>query len=115
MHYKLRDLPALLRTPVGRVQFLNGLFCYRAWPLLASAAAIYRRTLVRRTRLVAVVGSFGKTTTTRAVTTALGMTPHRWSGLNHFGFVAAAIFRIRPGQRHAVVEVGIMFRGAMRR
>lgn len=35
--------------------------------LLSRLALLYRRTLVSNTRVVAVVGSFGKSTTTRAV------------------------------------------------
>jgi UDP-N-acetylmuramyl pentapeptide synthase len=35
-------------------------------------AAIYRRTLARRTQLVAMVGSYGKTTTSTVISHALG-------------------------------------------
>jgi UDP-N-acetylmuramoyl-tripeptide--D-alanyl-D-alanine ligase len=52
------------------------------------------------------VGSFGKTTTTRAVLAALGHdypNPHQKVLRN----LAASILRIRPHDRHAVIEVGI--------
>src|SRR6185436_6277045 len=59
MRYGLKDFPALLATPVGRRRLREGAR-YHAWPLYASAARLYRRTLIRDTRLAAVVGSFGK-------------------------------------------------------
>jgi UDP-N-acetylmuramoyl-tripeptide--D-alanyl-D-alanine ligase len=70
-------------------------------------------TLARKTRVVAVVGSFGKSTTMRAVTTALGRRVHPRAVLNFNSSLAWAILRIRPWQRHAVVEVGIGTRGQM--
>ena len=79
----------------------------RLWPVLSRLASLYRRTAVRRTRIVAVVGSFGKSTTTNAVVTALGGTPYPGSQRNISSFLARGLFRIRPGDRHAVLEVGI--------
>jgi UDP-N-acetylmuramyl pentapeptide synthase len=84
-----------------------------ARPAIAAAATVYRSTLVRRTRLVAVTGSFGKTTTARALTVALGRRPHRRLPLNSPVWVAEAVLRIRPGDRHAVVEIGISGPGLM--
>lgn len=102
----LSDTSALLRTPVGRGQFMRGVH-RRTWPVLGRMAASYRRNLVKETRIVAVVGSFGKTTTMRAVTFSLGMQPHRDAYHNAWHWLARSIFRIRPGDRHAVIEVGI--------
>jgi UDP-N-acetylmuramyl pentapeptide synthase len=111
MPYRLRDFPALFRTPLGRRKLLAGAMD-RAWPLFCGMAGLYRRTAVRTTRVVAVVGSFGKTTTARAVVTALGGTPPSIP-YNARTPLAGAILRIRPRQRHAVVEVGIDRRGQM--
>src|SRR5262245_30445116 len=81
---RLRDVRALVMTPVGRTRLRLALV-RRAWPVLAPPAALYRRTVARRTRLVAVTGTFGKTTTTRTVMAALGLSgpPSR----NYGGFV----------------------------
>src|SRR5262245_6889901 len=99
-------------TPVGRIRLRLALV-RRAWPVLAPPAALYRRTVARRTRLVAVTGTFGKTTTTRAVMAALGQSgPLR---PNYGGFVAAALLGVRPGQRQAVLEIGISAPGDMAR
>jgi UDP-N-acetylmuramyl pentapeptide synthase len=113
MRFRLRDLPAMLRTPAGRMHVRQGI-AYRSWPLLSRLARLYRHTLVRKTRVIAVVGSFGKSTTTRAIAAALGV-PERGSMLsNSWSWIAFALMRIRPGQRHAVIEVGISKPGLMK-
>jgi len=109
--YKVRDIPTLLRTPTGRRQLRLSLWL-TLWPLLNPLAALYRRLVVNRTRIVTVVGSFGKTTTTAAVSSVLlGRLPRTED--NFLSRLAEAIFRIRPGDRHAVMEVGIVWPGEM--
>ncbi|HEY5488952.1 MAG TPA: hypothetical protein VIK00_03860, partial [Candidatus Limnocylindrales bacterium] len=49
----------------------------RLYPAVVAGGRLYRRTAGRRLRVVAVVGSLGKTTTTRAVAAALGVPVHR--------------------------------------
>jgi UDP-N-acetylmuramoyl-tripeptide--D-alanyl-D-alanine ligase len=83
-----------------------------AWPLLFALAQAHRRTLLRSTRLVAVVGTYGKTTAARAVSAVLLGAPrmnYPWSG------AALAVLGTRPGQGHAVVEAAINARGQMAR
>jgi UDP-N-acetylmuramyl pentapeptide synthase len=62
---------------------------------------------------VVVVGSYGKSTTTCAVTLALGRKIHPRATCNAEQQIARAVLRIRPWARHAVIEVGIAFRGQM--
>src|SRR5208283_3169266 len=100
------------RTPVGRHLLRQGLN-YRLWPLASPLARLYRATIARRTRVIAVVGSFGKSTTLRTVSAVLGVPAHSKMLNNAWGSVAYAILRIRPLQRHAAVEVGIADRGQM--
>jgi UDP-N-acetylmuramyl pentapeptide synthase len=114
MPYGLADVPALLRTPVGRATIGKGCF-RRAWPLFSRLAGAYRLSIARDTRVVAVVGSFGKTTTTRAVVAALGRRSGRAVGRNHSSYLAAGVLRIRPNDAHAVFEVGIERPGEMAR
>ncbi len=112
MRYQWRDIPALLRNPIGRRQFASGVY-YRAWPLLFRLAVLYRHTFLRNTSMVAVVGSFGKTTTARALATVLiGKTRSR-TELNAWSYVAGAVLRTRPFRRHGVIEVGIEHAGEM--
>ena len=113
MRYRLADIPALLRTPVGRAAVRGGVL-HRTWPLLARLAMGYRATLVRRTRVVAVVGTFGKTTTARAVTIALGNDPGPNIPGNAFAAAAREVLRIRPRDRRAVIEIAISRPGLMR-
>ena len=112
MRRSWKEIPSLLRTPVGRLTLLSGLKG-QAWPILLSLATFHRRTFVRTVRIVAVVGSFGKSTTMRAVTVALGRNIHRRATINAKNGVAGAILRLRPADRHAVVEVGIDKSGQM--
>jgi UDP-N-acetylmuramoyl-tripeptide--D-alanyl-D-alanine ligase len=112
MGRRWKEIPSLLRTPVGRLRLWSGLKG-RAWPILLPVATLYRRTFVRNVRIVAVVGSFGKSTTMRAVTLALGRSIHRMATSNAKNAVAGAIFRLRATDRHAVIEVGIDKPGQM--
>ena len=96
----------MLQTPLKRRERLMRGFS-QMWPVLSRLANLYRRTVVRRTRIVAVVGSFGKSTTTNAVATALGRIPHPGTQRSSSSFLARGLLRIRPRQRHAVLEVGI--------
>lgn len=103
-----------LRSPAGRSEAAFR-FLMMFWPRILRPATAYRRTLARRTRVVCVVGSLGKTTTTRAVAVSLGIPERRITERNEATFVALAVLRIRPWQRRAVVEVGIDGPGQMAR
>ena len=111
-HYSWRDIPSLLRTPVGRMQLLKAPF-HRCWPLLQRLAMIYRRMALRHTCIVAVTGSFGKTTTARAISVALGGADADVSSYNFKSSVALAVLRIPPWRRFAVIEAGIDGPGQM--
>lgn len=110
----LRKALSLVRTPLGRTRLAKGL-PFLMWPLLRPMAKIYRMTAARRPRIVAVVGSLGKTTAARAVSAALGLPVHPRIGHNAFSSVARALFRVRPWDDRGVIEVGIARRGDMRR
>lgn len=112
MRYSVRDLRPLLATPLGRRQFAHGVR-HRAWPLYSAAACVYRNTALRNTRFVAVVGSFGKSTTVRAALAALGGDPSRAWPRNAWSSIAQAMLHARYGDRYAVIEVGIDGTGQM--
>lgn len=111
--FKLLRVPGLMRTPVGRRQ-LRWSLTSRLWPVNRRAARMYRRTICRKPRLAAVVGSFGKTTTARAVAVALGLSAEGIRGLNAGNSLAVRLLGIRPGDRWGVLEVGIGKAGQMR-
>lgn len=112
MRYSWKDIAALLQTPLGRSQLV---FCvwHKSWPLLSGLAILYRRTLVRNTHIVAVVGSFGKSTTVRSILAALGRQAHPNFELNAYSSIARGVLRIRRGDSHSVIEVGIDQPGQM--
>jgi UDP-N-acetylmuramoyl-tripeptide--D-alanyl-D-alanine ligase len=113
MRLRWRDLPALLRTPLGRIQFKKR-FYYQASPLLSWLATAHRRTLLRQTYIVAVVGSLGKTTATRAIHHLLCRPEPTLFGPNSGSSLAMAILRLRPSALHGAVEVGLEKPGQMR-
>jgi UDP-N-acetylmuramoyl-tripeptide--D-alanyl-D-alanine ligase len=84
------------------------------WPLFYPAAWLWRRTWLRSTRLIAVTGSLGKTSTTTAVATVLGV-PFDPHSRNFGSFLALAILRHGPRHQPLVLEVGISRRGQMER
>jgi UDP-N-acetylmuramoyl-tripeptide--D-alanyl-D-alanine ligase len=106
-----RDLWDLLWTPVGRERLWVGA-SWLAWPLLGTLASLRRRTFLKRTKIVAVVGSFGKTTTTRAVARALGVDEPS-GGQNSWSYLARKVLHHRTGVP-LVIEVGISRPGQMR-
>lgn len=112
MRYRWKDLPRLVRTPPGRQQLFLGQF-HNLWPVLRSTAALYRRSLLRKTRIVAVIGSLGKSTTMRAVRSVLGLHTGRVPPTNSWSGLAVAVLGIRPGDTHGVLEVGIARKGTM--
>lgn len=114
MKYSPRQLIDLLRTPLGRQQIVGGLR-YRAWPAYAAAARVHRARLPATTRVVAVVGTFGKTTTSRAVRAALGLDPAAHVSGNCWDHVARRVLAARACDRDVVIEVGIAAAGQMAR
>ena len=112
MGHALGEFFRQMGTPQGRFGLKFSLLkCTK--PLILRAAWLYRRTLIRSTRLAAIVGSFGKTTTTRMVLTALGGDTHKLFEFNAPDFVALALLRTIPGTRYAAVEVGLKEQGQM--
>jgi UDP-N-acetylmuramyl pentapeptide synthase len=68
--------------------------------------------MLRRTGLVAVVGSLGKSTTVRCIAAALDE-PEPLLPFNQFGLLALNLLAIEPWRRRAVLEVGIDKPGEM--
>lgn len=85
----------------------------RSWPILSRAAGWYRRLVLRKTCIIGVTGTYGKTTTQRAITAALGMKPDAVEKANFQSGVAKALLLTPPWQRFAPFEVGIFLPGQM--
>jgi UDP-N-acetylmuramoyl-tripeptide--D-alanyl-D-alanine ligase len=75
----------------------------------------YRRTVLRRTPVVAVVGSQGKSTTVHALYAALDLKPHPLIEYNAGVEVLFNVARGLPWHRAVVLEIGIGDKGQMAR
>lgn len=111
MKYQWRDLPAILRNPLAS-QFIQEGIRSLAWPVYRPLAFLYRRTALRDTKVVAVTGSFGKTTTCSAIAIALGAEIQ--SGTNHKSGLARRVLNHSPKDPYCVLEAGIDGPGQMR-
>jgi UDP-N-acetylmuramyl pentapeptide synthase len=107
-----REIPQLLRTPFGRMELWKECLG-RSWPILREVARWYRRLVLRRTCVIVVTGTYGKTTTQRAITVALGMQPGGVEKASFQSGVAKALLLTFPWQRFAPFEVGIFAPGQM--
>ena len=76
-------------------------------------AWIYRILTRRFTRQVAVIGSLGKTTCSRAAASALGQLTYRKYYRNLKTYAARRILEVPPWQKYAVTEIGIDGPGQM--
>ncbi|MDZ7661086.1 Mur ligase family protein [Thiohalophilus sp.] len=110
---KLPDLIRLFRAlPNSGHIFLRREFD-RYHRYLSRLAKAYRRIFLRRTRIVAVVGSLGKTTTRRTISAALNCPERYFSFSNYGSSLAANILRIHWNDHHAVIEAGVAGPGPM--
>ncbi len=112
MRYKIRDIPAFIRTPIGRSE-LGVSIRLTAWPLYRLIAGAYRKHVLKRTRIVAVIGSLGKTTTVRALKAAFGLDIFKKPTSNAFSGLAESLIRVSPGSRIDALEIGIGQEGQM--
>jgi UDP-N-acetylmuramoyl-tripeptide--D-alanyl-D-alanine ligase len=110
--YSAAEILVLLRTPLGRHQFAVGLH-HRAWPVYRGTARLYRRVMLRNTWMVAVTGTFGKSTTVRAINAALLDDSSLPYGANAWSAIARGILKTRPSQTYATFEVGVTGAGQM--
>ncbi len=113
VRYRWSEVPFLFLNPLGRER-LRAAAGHYAWPLVAPAASLYRRIALRHTRVVTIVGSFGKTTTARCVLAALEGREDPRIGLNSWTSQAMALLRTPASSRFAVIEVGIARPGEMK-
>lgn len=108
----LIDFLKLYKLKNGRTIFLRNQYD-RMFSFLIKAGRIYRRTFIAGTKVIVVVGSLGKTTTTQSISTALGCAGRRISYSNYGSSLAGNLLAIRPWDRFGVLEAGISRPGMM--
>ena len=113
MRYRWREMPSLLLSRQGRKSMLAGQLA-RFAPMIRIFTTVYRRTILRNVRVVAVIGSLGKSTTTRAIAAAIS---HRQpDGVSNAGN-ALAFDLLKHSSRcgNAVLEAGLKGPGTMKK
>jgi UDP-N-acetylmuramoyl-tripeptide--D-alanyl-D-alanine ligase len=110
----LRKTARLLRTRTGRLEF-HRRHGHRLWPLTSRLARLNRRTFGRRVRVVAVVGSVGKTTTVRTAAAASHASTYSLAVYNANGQagITDVVMGLRPWNGRTVLEAGISEPGVM--
>lgn len=108
----------MLRLPFshGGRNFLFWQLVDRGQRICHGAARLHRATLSWHKRVTMVVGTYGKTTTTRAVSAVFGLPVDHWldANANCLGLVAWSLLRQPPWRRRLAVEAGIGAPGMMR-
>jgi UDP-N-acetylmuramoyl-tripeptide--D-alanyl-D-alanine ligase len=110
-----------VRSPLDREVWRDAVWWLRSQQpglgAIYASAMVRRAVLAKHQQVVMVVGSYGKTTTTRAARVALGLSIDRWSesNPNTLGEVAWSMLREKAWRRHTVVEAGIAAPGQMAR
>jgi UDP-N-acetylmuramoyl-tripeptide--D-alanyl-D-alanine ligase len=114
MAWRLKDIPRLLISP-NRGSTIHRIIHAMTWQPLQPIARLQRNTLARSCQIIAVVGSTGKTTATRAIEAVLGL-PHPGQANANYGLhLVRGILSLGPGEKAAVMEAGISRPGQMAR
>lgn len=104
----------MLKDSAGRsvlVFRIHNLF----WPILYWIALLYRRFFLKKVRIIVVIGSLGKSTTTSSIKYLLGHSVKTSFESNAFSAIAMQILSIKPGEVNIAIEVGIAKKGDMER
>lgn len=111
---KVIHLLKLARIPGGYRIFLRRQFdSRRVFTVLIKLARAYRRLILHKPRICGVIGSLGKTTTTRAVRAALGAPVRQPFYSNYGSSLACNVMAVRPWDPYSVLEAGIAYPGMM--
>ncbi len=101
-----------VQDKTGREEFCLKLQ-HRSWHLTKWLVLAYRHTLIRKVKIVVVIGSLGKTTTAMAIKIATGIKNSDKACSNQYGALAFSILKISPFSRFKVFEVAISEPGQM--
>ena len=102
---------SLLKTPFGRKD-ISYKFLNQFYPLTRPLAALYRRTVLRKVKIISVIGSLGKTTSCRAIAAVVGDT--KLQGYSNFkNSIVRNMLKHGPSSPYAVLETAVGGPGLM--
>ncbi len=105
MNLDLKKNLKLLQTPFGRRNLTHNLF-NQFYFLLRPMTALYRRTLLRRVKVIAVIGSLGKSTACRAIADVVG--DRKLEGYGNYKIsVVRNLLKHPPSSPYAVMETAV--------
>jgi len=112
MSYTLDKLKFITCTPGGLTIFYYSISKW-LWQYTQWIAHFYRKLIIPHVRIVSVIGSLGKTTTTRALqSTLLAKKPKQNPG-NARNSIAENILRISPASKVSIIETAVGGPGQM--
>jgi UDP-N-acetylmuramoyl-tripeptide--D-alanyl-D-alanine ligase len=108
LQYSLSEIVSYARMPIGRRKLWEKLRG-RTWLVMRALGTLYRRTWLRDMRLIAVSGSFGKSSAVQLIVAVLDLplSERIRSRANGLWAVQRDLLATSPGERLAVFEVGI--------
>jgi len=102
---KIKRLIEFTKTPFGRKD-LSKTLVNSLYPATRPFAALYRRTVLRRVKIISVIGSLGKSTTCRAIADVVG--DARLSGFSNYkNSIVRNMLKHGPSSKYAVLETAV--------
>lgn len=111
MSLKIKKHLSLLKTPFGR-RDISHTILNQFYPLTRPLAALYRKTVLRRVKIISVIGSLGKSTTCRAVAAVVGDTELKGYS-NYKNSIVRNMLKHGPSSPYAVLETAVGGPGLM--
>jgi UDP-N-acetylmuramoyl-tripeptide--D-alanyl-D-alanine ligase len=101
----VNDFKEIIRLRLGELLWRK--HYQKLGSILRALASVYRSTRIRKTRIVVVAGSLGKSTFRNVLHTALNCPDRHFSISNYGSALAHNVLRIKSGDPHAVIEAGV--------
>ncbi|MFH1966122.1 MAG: Mur ligase family protein [Acidobacteriota bacterium] len=111
MSLKIKKHLSLLKTPFGR-RDISHTILNQFYPLTRPLAALYRKTVLRRVKIISVIGSLGKSTTCRAIAAVVGDTELKGFS-NYKNSIVRNMLKHGPSSPYAVLETAVGGPGLM--
>ena len=111
MSLKISKMLSLLKTPFGRKD-ISHTFLNQFYPVTRPLAAIYRKTVLRKVKIISVIGSLGKSTTCRAIAAVVG--DRKLKGYSNYkNSIIRNMLKHGPSSPYAVLETAVGGPGLM--